>query len=133
MKKMLNFLKKYWLCFALSIIMVMGIDLTTLYADLYISGSGDDISFNLRELYLIFGLPLYSLIYGCLSFIKTKKILVPLLILFVISFIHWFRFDIGELTWAGTYIWSALPVVFSLIGTIITVIVYCFVEFVKSR
>ena len=55
----LNFFKKYWLCFLLSVIMVVGIFLSTVYADLYESGKGY-IRLDLRELYLIFGLSLYS-------------------------------------------------------------------------
>ena len=70
--RFLNFLRRYWICILLSVIMVIGISLSTRYANLYESGSGM-IRFDLRELYLIFGLPLYSLIYGCLSYIKTKK------------------------------------------------------------
>ena len=53
--------------------MVIGMFLSTIYADLYKSGSESDmIRFNLKDLYLVYGLPLYSLIYGCLTYIKTK-------------------------------------------------------------
>jgi hypothetical protein len=78
--RVLNFLKKYWLCFLFSVIMTIGIYVSTCYAHLYESGHGM-IRFNLRDLYLIFGLPLLSLIYGCLSYIKTKRVLLPQLIL----------------------------------------------------
>ena len=68
----LNFFKKYRFCFLLSVIMVVGMFLSTVYADVYESGSGY-IRFDLQALYLIFGLPLYSLIYGCFSYMKIKK------------------------------------------------------------
>ena len=71
-KKFLQFLEKYWFCILLSAIMVIGLFLSTFFADLYECGRGY-IRFDLREMYLIFGLPIYSLIYGCLSYIKTKK------------------------------------------------------------
>ena len=128
----LNFLRKYWLCILLSVIMVIGLSLSTVFADLYESGRGY-IRFDLRELYLIFGLPLYSLIYGCLSYIKTKRIWIPQFVLSGFSFLYWFRFDIKALSWAGTFIWSAYPVIFSLIGASITVFVYYIIKSIKEH
>ena len=121
-KKFLQFLKKYWFCILLSAIMVIGLFLSTFFADLYECGRGY-IRFDLREMYLIFGLPIYSLIYGCLSYIKTKKIWVPQLFFCGFSFLYWFRFDMKELVWAGTYVWTAYSAIFSLIGVGITVFI----------
>lgn len=115
----LSFLREYWLCILLSVIMVIGLSLSTTFADLYESGRGY-IQFDLRELCLVFGLPLYSIIYGCLSYIKIKGIWVPQFILCIITFLYWFRFDIKALAWAGTFIWTAYPIIFSLIGVGIT-------------
>lgn len=130
--RFLNFLQKYWLCILLSVIMVTGLSLSTVFADLYESGRGY-IRFDLRELYLIFGLPVYSLIYGCLTYIKTKNRWFPLLILGVVGFLYWFRFDIKELAWPGTYIWSAYPVAFSLFGTGMTSLIYKMVKAIKEN
>ena len=129
--RFLSFLKKYWFCFLLSIIMVIGMLLSTVFADLYVSGKGY-IRFDLQALYLIFGLPLYSLIYGCLSYIKVKKIWLPQLILFLVAFLYWFRFDINALAWAGTFIWSTYPVIFSLIGTVITAFICYLIKSIKE-
>ena len=132
--RFLNFLKKYWLCILLSLIMVAGLYLSSHYADLYETGSeGDMIRFDLGDLYLIYGLPLYSLIYGCLSFIKVKKIWLPQLILFTITFLHWFIYGVDALFWGGTYLWSAVPVLFSLIGTRITVFIYKIIKSIKEH
>ncbi|MBE6671073.1 MAG: hypothetical protein E7593_02610 [Ruminococcaceae bacterium] len=132
-RRFLSFLRKYWFCILLSVIMVFGISLSTIYADLYISGDVDDmLRFDLRDVYLVFCLPLYSLIYGCLSFLKTRKILLQQLILYIVSFLYWFRFDIGELLWPGTYLWSIFPVVFSLIGTLFTALVCYIVKSAKE-
>ena len=49
---------------------------------------------------------------------------MPQLILFVINFACWFGFDRNSLDWAGTYIWSVGPAVFSLVGTLFTALVY---------
>ena len=130
--RFLHFLRKYWLCFLFSVIMIIGLSLSTCYANLYESGRGY-IRFDLRELYLIFGLPIYSIMYGCLSYIKTKRIWVTQFILCIITFLYWFRFDINELAWAGTYIWSVYPVIFSLIGTILTAFIYSIIKSVKEN
>ena len=129
--RFLNFLKKYWLCILLSVIMVIGLSLSTTFADLYESGRGY-IRFDLRELCLVFGLPLYSIIYGCLSYIKIKGIWVPQFILCIITFLYWFRFDIKALAWAGTFIWSVYPVIFSLIGASITAFIYYIIKSMKE-
>ncbi len=132
--RFLNFLRRYWLCILLSIIMVIGVSLSTRYANLYKSGNGDSmLRFDLRDLYLVFGLPLYSLIYGCLSYIKTKKIWFPHLILCTVTFLFWFRLDIKALAWAGTFIWSAYPVIFSLIGASITAFIYYIIKSSKEN
>lgn len=132
--RFLDFLRKYWLCFLLSIIMVIGIYLSTRYAHLYESGSvGDMIRFDLMELYLVIGLPIYSLIYGCIAYIKTRRILISQLILFGISFVYWFIYGLEALFWPGTYIWSVYPVIFSLIGTILTAFIYSIIKTVKEN
>ena len=46
--RVLSFLKKYWLCILLSVIMVIGMFLSTVYADLYESGRGY-IRFDLQD------------------------------------------------------------------------------------
>ena len=128
----LNFLRKYWLCILLSVIMVIGLSLSTVFADLYESGRGY-IRFDLRELYLIFGLPLYSFVYGCLSYTILKKAWLPQLILFGVTFIHWFIYGIEALFWEGTYILSAVPVIFSLIGTGIASFIYTIIKSIKKN
>ncbi len=122
--RFLNFGKKYLLCFLLSVLMVIGISLSNHYADSYESGSeGDMIRFDLSELYLIYVLPLYSLIYGGLSYAVSRRVWIPQLILCAINFLYWFRFDLKAFAWEGTYIWSIYPVVFSLVGSSIVALI----------
>ena len=130
--RFLKFWRKYRLCILLSVIMVIGLSLSTTFAGLYKSGRGD-IRFDLRALCLIFGLPLYSIIYGCLSYIKIKRIWVPQFILFIFTFLYWFIFDIKALVWAGIFICSVYPVIFSLIGASITAFIYCLIESSKEH
>ena len=117
--RFLRFLKKYWFCFLLSAIIVGGVPFSSHFADLYERG-GDNMPINFYDDYLIGIMPLLSLIYGCLSYAILKKAWLQQLILFVIAFIYWFGFDMKKLEWLGTYIWSFLPLIFSLIGTGIT-------------
>lgn len=131
--RFLNFLRKYWLSILLSVIMLIGIFLSTRYADLYHNGS-DILPMNLRDLYIIYAMPLCSLIYGCLSYIKAKKIWFPQLILFVITTTYWLVFDINTTDWEGAYIiWSAVLVLFSLIGSSMTAFVYFMKKTIKEN
>ena len=122
--KFLEFFKKYWLCFLLSILKCIGKAISTYYADSLVIGS-DMIKFDLSDLYLIYVVPVYSLIYGISSYVRTKKIWVPQLILYVITCMYYFGFrlivykDIGA--WENILMVSLSPVVFSLIGVGIVV------------
>ena len=99
--------------------MVVGMFLSTVFADLYERGSGY-IRFDLQALYLIICMPLYSLIYGCLSYKTTKKVWIPQLILYLITFIYFFSANLiidKEIdAWKNVFIFSVYPVVFSVIG-----------------
>ena len=126
----LNFLRKYWLCMLLSVLMVVGTSLATRYGNLY--ESSDPYRLDLGEVYLVFVIPLISLIYGCLSYFILKRIWVPLLILGVINFLYWFRFGMDALTWEGTYIWTLYPVIFSLLGALASAFIKAIVKEIKA-
>lgn len=134
--RFLNFSRKFWFCILLSVIMVVGMFLSTVYADLY-ETDGGYIQFDLEALYLILGIPLYSLIYGCLSFIKTNKILVPLLILCLITCIYFLCTNLiidKEIdAWKNILVFSVYPVIFSLIGTGITSFIYNIIKSIKKK
>lgn len=122
--KFLEFLQKYWFCFLMSVLKCIGKAISTYYADSLVIGS-DMIKFDLSDLYLIYVVPVYSLIYGISSYVRTKKIWVPQLILYVITCMYYFGFslivykDIGA--WENILMVSLSPVVFSLIGVGIVV------------
>lgn len=137
-KRFLSFLKKYWFCFLLSVIMIVGIYLSTRYADLYETGSvGDTIRFSLGDLYLIYGIPLYSLISGCLSYIILKKVWIPQMILYFTTCTYFFGTNLivyKEVdNWKNILVFSILPVLFSLIGTAITAFIYCIIKSIKKN
>lgn len=119
MKKVLNFLRKYWICFLMSGIMVAGISLSTHYADLYEIGSGM-LRFDLMDLYLIYGIPTISFLHGCLSFAILKKMWVPLLIIYTVTCVYFFAVALipsGEWdAWLNVLLFALIPTLFSLIG-----------------
>jgi len=91
--KFLEFFKKYWLCLLLCVLKCIGKAISTYYADSLVIGS-DMIKFDLSDLYLIYVVPIYSLIYGISSYVRTKKIWVPQLILYVITCMYYFGFSL---------------------------------------
>ena len=129
--KLLNFLSKYWLSILLSVIMVLGIPLSIKYSYLY-QGPSEVVPFDLSSLYILLGLPIYALIYGCLSYVKARRIWVPQLILFIVAFLYWLTNGTNALFWAGTYIWSVYPVVFSLVASSVTKLIYYIVKEIKE-
>ena len=133
--RFLSFLKKYWFCFLLSIIMVIGISLSTYYTDFYTIKS-DMIKFGLSSLYLIYVIPIYSLIYGCFSYMKIKKIWVPQLILYLITCIYFLGTNLivdKEIdNWINILIFSVYPVIFSLIVAGITAFIYNIIKSIKK-
>ena len=126
MNKILKFFYKYWLCFLLSLIMVVGLFLSGVFADVYEHGSGM-ISLDLEAICLIFVQPIYAFIYGCLTYAIVKKVLIPQFCLMAVAFLYWFGLDLGNLFWLGTYIHTLYPVVFSILGTGITAYV-CYLK-----
>ena len=118
-------LRKYWVCVLLSAIMVVGIFLSTRYADLYVVDGGI-ISFDLSTLYLIYVVPIYSIIYGVLSSVVLKKVWVPQLILYVITVVGFVVNNLVDREFDAVInilIMSVIPLLFSLVGTLITVFI----------
>ena len=127
--RFLVFLRKYWLSLSLSVLMVIGMYLSTRYADCYEIGS-DMVRFDLSTLFVFYVIPVYSFIYGCLCYVKIKKVWVPQLILYLITSIYLFVAHLimyKEIdAWKNILLFSLCPVVFSLIGTALTALV-CYV------
>ena len=82
------------------------------------------ICFSSNGFHFIMVSPLCSLMYGCLSYVKTKKIWFPQLILYLITCIFFFLFNLiidKEFdVWANILIVSTCLVVVSLVGAFIT-------------
>lgn len=78
-----NHCSKYKICYIISIVMVAGIFLSTYFSELF--ENGDSIlTFNFSDIYLLFIIPICSIIYGIITYIKVRKIWIPQLIFFII-------------------------------------------------
>lgn len=129
------FFSEYWFCILLSIFIILGFFLSAYYADLYEIG-GDIIRFDLSSMYLIYVMPLYSSIYGGLSYLWTKKVWIPQLILHTITCMCFFGIHLicyKEIAaWKNIFIFSMCSVVFSLIGTMIVLFVCKIIKSIKE-
>ena len=135
--RFLKFLRKYWFCFLLSIIMVIGTSLSSHYANLY-EIAGDNIRFDLSDLYIMYGIPIYSFLYGCLSFVFLKKMWVQHAILYIVTFISFFVTNlinerINLLLFILIVSLSFYPILFSFIGTLISVLVKKIVKSIEEN
>ena len=114
----------------LSIIMVIGVPLTDHYSYLYVRDNY--FKPNLETDYRFFGLPLFSLVIGVISYIKAKNAWLPPLIVGIISFVYWSAFHTENLSWLGICFWIAYSVVFTLIGTAVTVWICAIIKEIKA-
>ena len=71
--RFLNFFSTHWLFVLLNIIILIGTIFSKVFGDVYIQ-KNDLYSFNLHSIYIFVILPIYSLIYGFLSYVVYKKI-----------------------------------------------------------
>ena len=132
----LKLLQKYLFCLLLSVPMGIGIFLSTYYAESYKIGS-EMIRLDLATLYILYVIPIYSLIYGSLSYVKIKKVWVPQLILYFITAISYFFINLiidREIdAWKNIMFFSIYPVTFSLIGVGITAFIYKIIKSMKEK
>ena len=85
---------------------------------------------RIYDLYLVFLLPIFNFLYGCVAYIITKKIWFPQLILFVSSFVFLIIFNIHML-FNGMAL-SVVSIIFSLIGTGITAFICWIIREIKG-
>ncbi len=77
---------KYKWCMVLSGGLAALYIVTYIFRETYQSG-GYIISFNLFDMFVLFGAPLYSALYGILSYFLTRKLLIPACILTAVSMV----------------------------------------------
>lgn len=122
-----NHYSKYKICHITSVVMVAGIFLSTYFSKLFEIGDSPLI-FNLRDIYLLFIIPICSIIYGIVTYIKLRKIWIPQLILFIIFILGYllltFLLNGSFKKTGGIFILCMYPLFFSLFGTIVTAFIF---------
>ena len=133
--KFLNRFSKYNICYIIGITIIVGFYLSICYPDFFEIGD-DMLIFNFTDIYLILIIPIFSIFYGSISYIKVRKIFLPQLIYYVIFMLGYLLPTIlingnFEKT-GGISILSLYPTVFSLVGTLITALVCYIVKSAKD-
>lgn len=125
-KSFLDFLRKYWICILLGLLIVLGHVLAhSLRYVLY----EINIAVDLFDAYCIVIVPLLSLLYGSLSYIVTKRVWTTQLILFVIICPYWLWFT-REI---ASILLLLYPALFSLIGTLLFAYIYHMIRLTRQK
>ena len=132
--KLLDFLKRYGILIILSLIYPLVMVYFRFFGNTTITrhALGD---FGVYELYIIFILPALQVVYGCITYAVTKKILVPNAIPSVIYFVYFLpgalRFNRAEDVFVSIVIFVLVPIAFSVFGTLATAGIYKMVDIMK--
>lgn len=132
--KLLDFLKRYGILIILSLIYPLAMVYFRIFGNTIITrhALGD---FGVYELYIIFILPALQVIYGCITYAVTKKILVPNAIPAVIYFVYFLpgalNFKRAEDVFVSIVIFVLVPIAFSVFGTLATAGIYKMVDVMK--
>ena len=136
-KALRHLLCKYKLIIVFNIIMIIGTVLSAVKGDIYVVDN-QVLSYNLHGLFLLDVLPIYSFLYGIISYAIYKKILYPqilLLIALVLSFFFagLFILDMNS-TISGAFFLIPCYMVISFIGiAVIALPLKLIAEFKKNN
>ena len=118
-----NHYSKYKISYITSVAIVAGIFLSTYFSELFEIGI-----LNFRDIYLLFIIPICSIFYGIVTYIKVRKIWIPQLIFFIIFISGYLLLTIllnGSFKKTGEiFILCIYPLVFSLFSTIVTSFIF---------
>ena len=132
--KLLDFLKRYGILIILSLIYPLVMVYFRIFGNTIITRNALGY-FGVYELYIIFILPALQVIYGCITYAVTKKILVPNAIPAVIYFVYFLpgalNFKRAEDVFVSIVIFVLVPVAFSVFGTLATAGIYKMVDVMK--
>lgn len=115
--RVFSFLRKYRLCFLLSVILVVGMVIATIFNDLYVRRINDDFTFGLAAYYFFYVTPIFSFVYGGLSYAVVRKFWAPQ---FVLLLIH----IIGAVFTVNVIFEFIVAAFFSLLGTELVALVF---------
>ena len=121
--RFVNFIKKYWLCFVVNALPVMGLLIIKNYFDDVIVLRTDMFQWSVMDFYLLYGLPLYAVLYGILTRVFTKKIWAPNIILFMTVWLLLFAFagfPFDLLFTVYALVWPAVMLLISFLFSMLT-------------
>ena len=121
---------QYKLLVLFNVIMIIGAVLSSVMGDIYVV-QNEVLSYNLHSIFVLGILPVYSLLYGIVSYAIYKKVQYPqfsLLTTLVLSFLfaELISLDISGLI-VGFFILTPCYIVISFIGIAVTAFI-CFVR-----
>jgi len=119
-RRFLSFLRKYWLLVLLNIIVLIGTVLSKIFGYIYVVKS-EVLSYNFHSIFVLLILPVYSLLYGIVSYAIYKKILYPQILLLATLVLDFLL--IGEFIF-GLFLLTPCYIVVSFIGIAVILIPY---------
>jgi len=134
-KTLLQLFHQYRLLVLFNIIMIISTVLSSVMGDIYIV-KNEVLSYNLYSIFVFRILPVYSLLYGIVSYAIYKKIRYPQFLLlitlvFCFLFAELISLEIGELI-VGFFILTPCYMVVSFIGIAVILIPYKLINKLKK-
>ncbi|MBE6780156.1 MAG: hypothetical protein E7545_04160 [Ruminococcaceae bacterium] len=128
---MKKFWSRYWLSFLLNIFLLVGMILSAIFGDEYLQ---PDAYFKLTfySLVVMFFVPIYSLIYGSMSYVVSKKTWLQQIMLAITLLLEYLIFKLIRPNSVDTIIVLLIYIVFnvflSVIASGITALTYEFIN-----
>ena len=134
-KALLQLFYQYRLLVWFNIIMIISAVLSSVMGDIYVV-QNEVLSYNLHSIFVLRILPVYSLLYGIVSYLIYKKLRYPQLLLLttlVLAFLfaEFISLDISGLI-VGFFLLTPCYMVVSFIGTAIILIPYKLIHELKK-
>ncbi len=131
----LNHCKRYKICYIMATIIILGLHLSAFFPK--ICKLGDSIlSFDFNDMYLLFIIPILSIVYGIVSHIKSNKIVLPQLIYLIILVFGYlllsFLLNGNFEKTGGILILCTYPIGFSIGSTLITAFILKIIKAIKQ-
>ena len=116
--RILKFLKTYWWCFLLGILLVAGLRIVDFFCGETVVSDGF-LKFTVTDCYLMYVMPLFSVFYGIITCVFLKKVWMPNLILFVTVWIampsFYLDFSFKTIFTLPAFAWPSIVFVFAVV------------------
>lgn len=135
--RFLSFLKRYYILIILSLLHPLAIITVQYWGGIVIS-RGVLGPFRTSDFYLIFIMPIFHFIYGCIAYKITKKIFIPSSIVILTNFVFLCLISLVKLNFSIDMImqillFPMLTAIFSMIGAGITAFIYRIIRSMREK